>query len=64
MYRRLWLGLCMMALLPGLAWAGRPLDTEDPGTISPGHAELEVSVDSVESDASILVGAKGVLGVR
>jgi hypothetical protein len=63
MHRRLWLGCWLMALLPGLAWAGRPLETEDPGTIAAGHAELEVSVDSLESDASRLVGAKGVLGV-
>jgi hypothetical protein len=34
-----------VALGPAPAWAGRPLDTEDTGTLEPGNAELELSGD-------------------
>lgn len=40
--------LIVMGLSPVVAspaWAGRPLTTEDPGTLDPGKAELELSVD-------------------
>ncbi len=37
----------VLLLWPGLAHAGRPLETEDPGTVEPGHVELEVSQDWV-----------------
>lgn len=35
----------MLVLAPGAALAGRPLDTEDTGTVEPGKAELELSGD-------------------
>jgi len=39
-------GLALAILLAsGLAWAGRPLDTEDTGTVEPGKAELELSLN-------------------
>lgn len=34
-----------MLLLPGPGWAFRPLDTEDTGTVEPGKAELELSLN-------------------
>ena len=34
-----------MLLASGSAWAGRPLDTEDTGTVEPGRAELELSLN-------------------
>jgi len=40
--------LIVMGLSPVVAspaWAGRPLTTEDTGTLDPGKAELELSVD-------------------
>ncbi|MBI2491904.1 MAG: hypothetical protein HYV94_07385, partial [Candidatus Rokubacteria bacterium] len=36
--------LCVL-FAPGAALAGRPLDTEDTGTVEPGKAELELSGD-------------------
>jgi hypothetical protein len=44
-----------------MAWAGRPLDTEDTGTVSPGQAELELSVDYATSSTDKLGAFKGVL---
>src|SRR3990172_8569259 len=35
----------LLVLAPGAALAGRPLDTEDTGTVEPGKAELELSGD-------------------
>lgn len=52
-----------LALLPGSAWAGRPLDTEDPGTIAAGNAELEASLDYAKNAAGRFLGLKGVIGV-
>lgn len=45
MRRRLWIGAMalVLALGPAGAWGGRPLDTEDTGTLEPGKAELELS---------------------
>jgi hypothetical protein len=63
MHRRLWRGLGLLVLLPGLTWAARPLDTEDPGTVSPGKLEVQGSVDVAKGDDGRLVGVKGVLGV-
>lgn len=34
-----------MLLISGSAWGGRPLDTEDTGTVEPGKAELELSLN-------------------
>ena len=62
MYRRLWLGLGVFMLFSGLAWAARPLDTEDPGTIPQGKGELQGSVDAAKGDDGALVGLKGSLG--
>jgi hypothetical protein len=44
-------------------WAGRPLDTEDTGAISPGSAELELSGDYTGSGGEHVWAAKGVVGV-
>ena len=52
----------MLALLPGLAWAGRPLETEDPGTLEAGGSELEVSLDYAQDEVGRVTGLKGVLG--
>jgi hypothetical protein len=41
MHRRFWLGIGVLVLLPGLTWAARPLDTEDPGTVPQGQGELQ-----------------------
>ncbi len=35
----------LLVLAPAAAFAGRPLDTEDTGTVEPGKAELELSGD-------------------
>lgn len=44
-------------------WAGRPLDTEDTGTIEAGKGELELSLDYATDGANKLGAFKGVLGV-
>jgi hypothetical protein len=62
MYRRLWLGIGVLVLFSGIAWAARPLDTEDPGTVPQGKGELQGSVDSAKGDDGALVGLKGSLG--
>lgn len=50
MLRRCAIGACLLlALLPGLAWAGRPLDTEDTGTLEPGQIEIAASTDFVKA---------------
>lgn len=38
-----------LALAPGVAWAGRPLDTEDTETREPGQFELQLGVDHARS---------------
>jgi hypothetical protein len=62
MYRRLWLGLGVFVLFSRLAWAARPLDTEDPGTVPQGKGELQGSVDAAKGDDGALVGLRGSLG--
>jgi len=37
--------IALHTLVASPAWAGRPLTTEDTGTLEPGKAELELSVD-------------------
>jgi hypothetical protein len=46
-YSRFWVRVItlLLVLAPGAALAGRPLDTEDTGTVEPGKAELELSGD-------------------
>jgi hypothetical protein len=44
-------------------WAGRPLDTEDTGTIEAGKGELELSLDYATDGTDKLGVLKGVLGV-
>ena len=46
-------GLFLLAatLAPPSAWAGRPLDTEDTGTVAPRMGELELSVTHERRDA-------------
>lgn len=39
------IGIALNALAVSPAWAGRPLTTEDTGTLDPGRAELELSAD-------------------
>ena len=48
---------------PGLAVAGRPLDTEDTSTVESGKAELELSGDFVRDPGSRSWSAKGVLSL-
>jgi hypothetical protein len=43
------------------AWAGRPLETEDAGTLAPGHFELEVSGDYVRNADDDAWSVTGVL---
>jgi hypothetical protein len=61
MYRRLWLGLGVLVLFSGLAWAARPLDTEDPGTVPQGKGEFQGGVDAAKGDDGAMVGLKGSL---
>jgi hypothetical protein len=51
----------LLAFGPGTAFAGRPLDTEDTGTVEPGKAELELSGDFARNPDDQLCFAKGVL---
>jgi hypothetical protein len=49
--------VCAIALVLGVvaarpAWAGRPLATEDTGTLDPGQVEAEISVDYVRDGRS------------
>lgn len=53
--------LLVVALAPVPAFAGRPLDTEDPGTVEPGKAELELSGDVSRNPEDVTWVAKGVL---
>lgn len=48
---------------PASAWAGRPLDTEDTGTVEPGKAELELSGDFARNPEDRTWFAKGVLSL-
>lgn len=45
--KRVGIGALALAILlaSGSAWAGRPLDTEDTGTVEPGKAEMELSLN-------------------
>lgn len=56
-----------VALLSGLGppvvWAGRPLETEDTGTVAPGAAELELSANYARNLPDNLWGTRGVLTV-
>lgn len=59
------LGVGVIALLLVCATgarAGRPLDTEDTGTVEPGKAELELSGDYARNPGDHAWTAKGVLG--
>ncbi len=44
-------------------WAGRPLDTEDTGTIEAGRGELELSLDYATDGADKVGAFRGVFGV-
>lgn len=55
--------LALLGLAPGVALAGRPLDTEDTATVEPGKAELELSLDYAKEPDGNLAGAKGVLSI-
>jgi hypothetical protein len=48
-------------LVPTLAWGGRPLDTEDTGTVSPGRVEIELSGSYASGDAETRGGLVAVL---
>lgn len=58
-------GALVLLLLfgPVAAFAGRPLDTEDTGTVDPGKAELELSGDFARNPGDATWSAKGVLNV-
>jgi hypothetical protein len=48
--RKCALEVCLaLMLLPGLAWAGRPLETEDTGTVEPGQVEVAASTEFVKA---------------
>jgi hypothetical protein len=53
----------VVALGPIPAWAGRPLDTEDTGTLEPGNAELELSGDFARNPEDRTWFAKGVFAL-
>jgi hypothetical protein len=53
----------VVLLGPASAWAGRPLDTEDTGTVEPGKAELELSGDFARNPEDRARLAKGVLSL-
>jgi mono/diheme cytochrome c family protein len=55
--------LLVVALGPAPAWAGRPLDTEDTGTVEPGKAEIELSGDFARNPEDRTWLAKGVLSL-
>jgi hypothetical protein len=54
---------CGLLLVPAGAWAGRPLDTEDTGTLDPGKAELELSADHAGNPEDTTWSLKGVFAV-
>jgi hypothetical protein len=62
MYSLLWRGIGVLVLFSGIAWAARPLDTEDPGTVPQGKGEWQGSVDAAKGADGALVGLKGSLG--
>ena len=51
----------LLVLAPGAAFAGRPLDTEDTGTVEPGKAELELSGDFARNPNDNAWSTKAVL---
>ncbi len=61
--RRFWMGAItlLLAIGPGTAFAGRPLDTEDTGTVEPGKAELELSGDFARNPNDHAWSTKAVL---
>ena len=63
--RAQWVGAIalVLALGPAEAWAGRPLDTEDTGTVEPGKAELELSGNYAKNPNENMWSVKGVLAL-
>ena len=61
--RSFWMGTVtlLLAFGPGTVFAGRPLDTEDTGTVEPGKAELELSGDFAKNPEDRFWFAKSVL---
>lgn len=55
--------MLLLLLTPAVAFAGRPLDTEDTGTVEPGKAELELSGDLARTPDDTSWSARGVLNV-
>lgn len=45
------------------AWAGRPLDTEDTGTVAGGRAEVELGVDHTRDGDDSLSAGRAVIAV-
>ncbi len=62
---RFWVRVIALSLVlaPGTAFAGRPLDTEDTGTVDPGKAELELSGDFARNPTDNSWSTKAVLSV-
>ena len=56
----IWLALVVSAR-PG--WAGRPLDTEDTGTLDPGRAEVELSLGLAKDSGDLAWLGAGVLNL-
>lgn len=52
-----------LVLSPGAAGAGRPLDTEDTGTVEPGKVELELGADYTRNPEDRTGALTGVLSV-
>jgi Putative MetA-pathway of phenol degradation len=67
MRRRRWVPVAAAAFLIALsaepAGAGRPLDTEDTGTVEPGKAEVELGGDFISGPEGRAWIARGVLAV-
>jgi outer membrane putative beta-barrel porin/alpha-amylase len=53
--------LAMISVTP--AWAGRPLDTEDTGTMAGGRAEVELGVDHTRDGDDSLSAGRAVIAV-
>ncbi len=55
-FERLWeqgvIAAAVVALVASPAWAGRPLTTEDTGTLDPGKGELELGVDYIRDSGA------------
>lgn len=54
---KLWILSASAALVPAFAWSGRPLLTDDSGTVAPGNVEFEAGALGIFGDGSHHVDA-------